>query len=290
MGTPPLSSDETLVYVPVVPGIYTDVYPGVNNYYWNPAASTPFPTTAALGLRFTYYLGDGIQGNFTFSTNQPSWTSVDAAGVVTITAAPTSATKTVTITATQIAAPHAVQSYTFTVNKWFDVATTAGIPEPVVNNSPMSYANQACAVLGSGWQGAGFQNDIRGAGPASAFRRVPGALMAEWGSRMTPQGWGGGSGLSRLGYLYAPTVGGNAGLEGTNPSWYGLTDWDGINGLFPLAFNPSIGSQEASISPDGYAKVASGFGRVAYMLRLVFPQTGNLDAVSIPYIACVKGV
>ncbi|MDA5483524.1 hypothetical protein PGS49_23310, partial [Yersinia intermedia] len=45
VGTHPLSSDETLVYVPVVTGIYTGVYPGDNyNYYWNPARL--FPTTA----------------------------------------------------------------------------------------------------------------------------------------------------------------------------------------------------------------------------------------------------
>ncbi|HHX4812390.1 TPA: hypothetical protein ACVBYD_000697 [Yersinia enterocolitica] len=189
VGTHPLSSDETLVYVPVVPGIYTGVYTGsnnVNNYYWAPARL--FPTTAALGLQFTYYIGEGIQGNYNFATNQPSWTSVNAAGVVEFTAAPTSATKTVTLTATQIAAPHATQSYTFTVNKWFEpVRISAGTNL----GSPISVgATSLCAAKGTGWRYARTVQDGRGIGPANSYRKIPGALNEEWGAQMAT-GWQG---------------------------------------------------------------------------------------------------
>lgn len=204
VGTHPLSSDETLVYVPVVPGIYTGVYTGANdtnNYYWDPLRAVHFPTTAALGLKFTVYMGEN-QGDYSFATNQPSWTTVNSAGVVAFTAAPTSATKTVKITITQNVAPHAVQSYTFTVNKWFETTRIAKGSSFV--SGAYSVINAQCVTKGSGWRAAGFSGDVTGPGPAMSYRKVPSGLFAEWGEGQQPTGFNGrqpGGGMEGLAFI-----------------------------------------------------------------------------------------
>ncbi|WP_166793021.1 hypothetical protein [Budvicia aquatica] len=178
VGTNPLSSEETTVVVPVVPGIYVGPYPGT--YRWE--VDKKFPTTAALGLTFTIYLadGDGIaQTDFNWTSNQ-TWAKVGADGLVTFTAAPTSATKTVTITATNKTNPLIKTLYTFTVNKWFETVRIAKSSSPNIAT--------LCSIKGVGYRNAGY-SEARGPGPSATFRQVPGALVAEWGVGQQPSGW-----------------------------------------------------------------------------------------------------
>ncbi|MDA5483430.1 hypothetical protein PGS49_22815, partial [Yersinia intermedia] len=202
----------------------------------------------ALGMKFTYYLGD-TQSNFTFTTNQPSWTSVSAAGVVTFTAMPTSGTKTVTITATQIAAPHATQSYTFTVKKWFSAVALPSTP--LTGATSKESLNTLCASLGEGFVGAEVIRDVRGQGPAGVYRRVPGALLQEWGVSQDIQAFVNIIGSSRYqayGIAYADSP----------PDWFVNPSADVgkplATSLYTFPYGPTS-PWALAYDPDGYSAV-----------------------------------
>ncbi|MDA5483462.1 hypothetical protein PGS49_22975, partial [Yersinia intermedia] len=204
----------------------------------------------ALGLKFTYFLGDGIQGDYTYATNQPSWTTVNSAGVVEFTAAPTSATKTVTIKATQIAAPHAVQSYTFTVNKWFE---TVRVLKGTTFGSKVVVDAMCIAGKGTGWSAGDFSIDVRGPGPASSFRVVPGALFAEWGAGQQPTGWVG----------TAPQASETSGIRPYVWAWAGsISEGDIKVGDYPrekavAQVTYASGDGVLGFDPDGWAKAST---------------------------------
>lgn len=91
----------------------------VNPYQFS--ASSGFPTTAFTGAAFRVLINDTAanNGQYTWSTDQPGWTSVDASGGVRIMGKPSSATNSVTLSAEPKAGGSTV-SYTFTVNAWFE--------------------------------------------------------------------------------------------------------------------------------------------------------------------------
>ncbi|MGY0148204.1 invasin domain 3-containing protein [Edwardsiella tarda] len=84
------------------------------------SASSGFPTTGFTGAAFQVLINDTAanNGQYTWSTDQPGWTSVDASGGVRFSGTPSSTTNTVTVSAEPTAGGSTV-SYTFTVNAWF---------------------------------------------------------------------------------------------------------------------------------------------------------------------------
>ncbi|MDA5483436.1 hypothetical protein PGS49_22845, partial [Yersinia intermedia] len=259
VGTHPLSSDETLVYVPVVPGIYTGVYSGSNdadNYYWDPLLPTSFPTTAALGLNFTVYMGEN-QSDYKFETDQPSWTTVGLnSGVVKFTAAPTSGTKTVKIKVTQTVVPYAVYTYTFTVNKWFDfISGHRTIAQRATLQGDMTAS--CVSHFGADWRVARLESDMRVSQSEVGYRRVTGQFGAEWGGEQPVPAW-----RTPGGHAYAQVYAASVVTDGVNEYAAGVIDSSGGNQVidFPtpaprttFKYSNKPGAAVFGISADGYA-------------------------------------
>ncbi|WP_270828613.1 Ig-like domain-containing protein [Aeromonas sp. Y318-1] len=92
----------------------------------NFAAGFGFPTTGFTGAKFQLLMNNVTTWNtdYNWTTNQPGWTSVDASGIVTFTGTASTATKSVTITATPKGGASA-RNYAFVVGKWYSVSTSA---------------------------------------------------------------------------------------------------------------------------------------------------------------------
>ncbi|WP_127526497.1 hypothetical protein [Budvicia aquatica] len=88
----------------------------------NFAIDSGFPTTGFMDANFQFYMGGTNatpNGNYTYSSNQPDWVTVDELGNVTFTGTPTSANKTATITITDKSGAEAQRSFSFTIKTWF---------------------------------------------------------------------------------------------------------------------------------------------------------------------------
>ncbi|MCO5784627.1 beta strand repeat-containing protein, partial [Citrobacter meridianamericanus] len=80
-----------------------------------------FPTTGFTGAKFQLLMNNVTtwNGDYTWSTSQPGWMTVDASGNVTFNGTATTATKAVTLTATPKGGTAPVRTWSFTVGLWF---------------------------------------------------------------------------------------------------------------------------------------------------------------------------
>ncbi|MBC3381134.1 hypothetical protein H8I69_18605 [Serratia fonticola] len=86
-----------------------------------------FPTTGFVGAFYAYLVDGNFANNinYTWTTSQPDWMTVDADGRVTFTNKPTLAQRTYTITATPKAGGSPPITLTSTLKSWFSKPTTA---------------------------------------------------------------------------------------------------------------------------------------------------------------------
>lgn len=94
------------------------------NTHINPhiyALRSTFPNSGFTHAEFTIQVEGNASNNsaYDWKTSQPSWTSVDASGVVKFTAKPTASTNTVRITASSKSDKSIVYIKDFTINRWF---------------------------------------------------------------------------------------------------------------------------------------------------------------------------
>lgn len=86
-----------------------------------------FPTTGFLGAYYTPLVNGNYANNinYTWTTSQPDWMTLDLAGRITFTNKPTLAQKTYTITATPKAGGSPPITFTTTLKSWFSKPTTS---------------------------------------------------------------------------------------------------------------------------------------------------------------------
>lgn len=154
-----------------VPGAFKNVT--VKDYVFSNSAG--FPTTTFNGANFTLGTPDGkTASDYTWTSSQTSWVSVNSSGVVTLTGKPTSATKSVTILATP-KTTGLVLSYKFTVKYWFATGQWADL----------SYADSVTKCASQ--SGASIPpTEVLTSGNSS---RAVGNLHGEWGDMITNWGW-----------------------------------------------------------------------------------------------------
>lgn len=157
--------------VEFVPGAFKNVT--VKDYVFSNSAG--FPTTTFNGANFTLGTPDGKNASdYTWTSSQTSWVSVNSSGVVTLTGKPTSATKSVTILATP-KTTGLVLSYKFTVKYWFATGQWADL----------SYADSVTKCASQ--SGASIPpTEVLTSGNSS---RAVGNLHGEWGDMITNWGW-----------------------------------------------------------------------------------------------------
>lgn len=143
------------------------------------AIDAGFPKTAFTGAYFQFYMNGtnaSANGNYTYSTNQPGWTTVSAAGVVSFTRMPTTAEKSVTITITDTAGVDAPRTYAFTPNLWFvNRGVTTGATSAAA-------ADAYCAGLGNGYDTPSYMVMTNAIYAGVGTRAADGRLWDEWGS------------------------------------------------------------------------------------------------------------
>ncbi|EEF4509068.1 hypothetical protein FWL67_19200 [Salmonella enterica] len=145
----------------------------------NFATSSGFPTTGFTGAKFQLLMNNVTTWNadYNWSTNQPGWTSVDASGNVMFTGAATTATKSVTITATPKGGISPARTFSFSVSAWFSATVAATYSY----NATVTY----CTGLGGQLPTrANLASSIASATSGSwMIVRTPGqGLIAEWGN------------------------------------------------------------------------------------------------------------
>jgi hypothetical protein len=140
------------------------------------ASDSGFPSTGFKNAAFTLNMPAGkIATDYTWSSSQPGWVTVDNSGTVTFSNDASSSTKEVTITAKPVVGQTFV--FTFTINKWFKYAgtgTTAGI-------------SGVCFGWGM------IQPDRADLTNSTAYgvggSRAVGNLWSEWGAMKKYTGW-----------------------------------------------------------------------------------------------------
>ncbi|WP_127526405.1 hypothetical protein [Budvicia aquatica] len=151
----------------------------------NFAIDSGFPTTGFMDANFQFYMGGTNatpNGNYTYSSNQPDWVTVDELGNVTFTGTPTSANKTATITITDKSGAEAQRSFSFTIKTWFinDVADDG-------RRSPVQI-DAYCSGLGGGYSTPSISRMTNApAFYATGHRAATEGLSPEWGNT---QEWG----------------------------------------------------------------------------------------------------
>ncbi|UNK24180.1 hypothetical protein [Yersinia intermedia] len=142
------------------------------------AIDAGFPKTGFVGANFQFYMNGTNavdNGTYTYTTNQPGWTTVSSTGVVTFTRMPTAAEKAVTITITDTTGVDAPRDYAFTPDLWF-------VNRGNTKNTP-AQADTYCVGLG-----ATPSHTVM----SSGSRAADGRLWDEWGSMSaygTDAGW-----------------------------------------------------------------------------------------------------
>lgn len=146
---------------------------------WRFSEKMKFPSSGFDSAFFTIKVRNASNSDYNWTVNK-SWLSIDNTGKVTFNSEPSSANKTVTVTATPKSGVGSVLTYQFTISKWF--ITKGPLAADILNNADaVTYCSGRGAILPAL---ADLSNAPRGSvvvGPPGT-RAVDGALWSEWGS------------------------------------------------------------------------------------------------------------
>ncbi|WP_413499745.1 Ig-like domain-containing protein, partial [Buttiauxella gaviniae] len=164
----------------------------------NAALDIGFPTKGFWNAAFR--LGGakenlGTGQHYSWSSDQ-AWVSVDTTGMVKMIAEPTSAQKTVTITAIPVAGNLPTFTYTFTINQFY-IASSSGVT--IAPNVNMTAATNFCANKGGGYR-VPVSNELSSSTTSNSSNPQSGSLYTQWGGSV---GGGGAYEMGSQGFTWA---------------------------------------------------------------------------------------